>query len=109
MLVQRLGPVENAILASRTTSSRVPRFKEFQELLLVLRKLQYKESLLIENSTIDKQFAIQFRVQNFGGLTVKERQLLARIGIHPPDSSSVVSGAPNADKKIKFMFKPGQY
>ncbi|KTD16989.1 hypothetical protein [Legionella jordanis] len=103
MLVQRLGPVENAILASRTTSSRVPRFKEFQELLLVLRKLQYKESLLIENSTIDKQFAIQFRVQNFGGLTVKERQLLARIGITPQTPVVWLVGHPTQQKNQIYV------
>lgn len=82
-LVQRFGILENAVVASRVTSSRRPQFKEFLTLGSALRKLQHNEDLIMTKDKVNKTFAIKFTIRSFEPLDAKERAVLAKLRVTP--------------------------
>ena len=62
LLVQRLGPLDNAVLASRSTSSHLPKFKKFQDLCLALRAVEYMDNLTVKPDQIDNKFCLKLTI-----------------------------------------------
>ena len=81
ILIQRLGHLDNAVLASRTTSSRMPEFKQFQALGLVFRQLQYDDNLIVFAGQQEGKFAIKLMIPHFERVTPKSLALLAKHGL----------------------------
>jgi hypothetical protein len=82
-IIQQFGPIENAILASRVTSSRMPHYKEFLALGAVFGKLQHARNLKMRKDKVDEAFAIRFDITSFSNLNPKEKAILAKIGVTP--------------------------
>ncbi len=51
-IVQRLGPYNNAVIASRVTSSRIPEYKQFIAMGGVLRDLQHDDRLKVRRDML---------------------------------------------------------
>ncbi len=81
LCVQRFGPIENAVLASRTTSSRIPIFKEFLEVGLVFLHAQHEDNLSIVADKVKDKFAIKVIIKNYKRLNAKERKMLAKFDV----------------------------
>jgi hypothetical protein len=81
--VQRLGPMPNAILASRPTSSRAPVWKDFSEFSRILRKLQWLEGFKAFNDNSDGTYRIMVVVTAFDKLNAEERAFLKKLGVDP--------------------------
>lgn len=81
--VQRLGPLPNAVLASRPTSSRIPVYKDFSEFTKILRKLQWLDGLKAFNDLSDGTYRMMLIVTKFELLNPKERALLKKLEITP--------------------------
>ncbi|HBI21470.1 MAG TPA: hypothetical protein DDY37_02605 [Legionella sp.] len=81
MVIQRFGEVENASLASRDMSGRIPIFKPFLKLIAVFRHLQNQNNVLIRKDKIDGVFAIRFTINNYELLNTKERAMLAQFNV----------------------------
>jgi hypothetical protein len=80
---QRLGPFENAVVASRPTSHRVPVYEGFSELTHVLRTLQTNDALHVSNDNSLNVYRIRFDILSFKDLKPEEKQFLAKYGITP--------------------------
>jgi hypothetical protein len=80
---QRLGPFENAVVASRPTSHRVPVYKRFSKLTHVLRILQTHEALLVKNDNDLDVYRMRFDILSFKHLKPDEKRFLATYGITP--------------------------
>ena len=81
VLIQHLGPLDNATLASRPVSSRIPNYKNFLDTVAVFRHMQDKRDVLIRTDLVDNVFAIRVTFNNFTHLTARERKILARLGV----------------------------
>ena len=82
-IIQEFGPIHNAVLASRVTSSRIPHYREFLALGAVFRKLQHAGTLDMRRDKVNGAFAIRFDITTFAGLSEKEKSLLAKISATP--------------------------
>ena len=80
LFMQKLGPFENAILASRTTSTRVPEYKAFHQFGLFLHELQSGDHVTVSSETIDNNFAIKIKIKRFNLLSIKMRSLALKYG-----------------------------
>ncbi len=101
VVIERFGDVDNAVLASRAISGRIPHYKEFQEIVKVFRHLQDTENVLIRKDKIDDVFAIRVTIRRYPLLTPSERALLARYGVtaRSPDLW-LVSVMPTAKNQV---------
>lgn len=81
VVIQRFGKVENAVLASRAISGRVPEYKSFLKLVAVFRHLQDINGLAIIKDNIDNVFAIRVIIKRYHSLTPEERSLLTPFGV----------------------------
>ncbi len=82
LCVQKFGSVENAVLASRTTSNRLPIYKEFLDIGLVFLHLQHTNNIDIFTDSIDKKFAIRVEIRHYKkALNRKQKHLLAKFGV----------------------------
>lgn len=81
VLVQQIGSVENAVIASRSTSGRIPHFETFLKLGLALRELQYHDELKISSSKRNDEFAIKIRINHYSKLNARQRAILARMDV----------------------------
>ena len=81
VLIQQMGAVENAVIASRSTSSRIPKFEKFLSLGIALRTLQHNDDLKISSSKRNKAFAIKMRITHFSRLTPRQRAILAKVDV----------------------------
>jgi len=79
--VQRFGRLNNAVLASRTISSVVPEFKEFEKLGLVFLDAHHQSNFEFEPDTYQGKFAIKVIFKRYKLLTAKQRALVAKIGV----------------------------
>lgn len=79
--VQRFGKLNNAVLASRTISSVVPEYKEFQKLGLIFLDMHHKSNLEFAPDNYEGKFAIKVIFRNYKLLTPKQRTILARMGV----------------------------
>ena len=79
----RLGPYENAELASRQAASRVPVYKEFQELGLALRAIEHAGNLKVKSLQMNGGTVIKLIVKFTPSFSAGQRKVLARIGITP--------------------------
>ncbi len=80
-LIQRLADVDNATLASRAISHRIPAYKEFLRVTDVFRHLQNDENILINQDLINGVFAIRLTIKNYNILSKKERALLSKYNV----------------------------
>lgn len=87
LFAQRIGPYDNAVLASRQTSNRVPKFKAFQAWGLALRQLEYDGHLKVETDKIDGHFAIKLTVDNMKTLKPSDRKFVKKMGLTQKDPS----------------------
>lgn len=94
LLVQRLGHLDNATLASRTTSSRVPQFKEFQALGLFIRQLQKDDNLTVLSDKFNNGFAIRLKIPHFNQLKPRQKMFLAKHGVTQVTPYFVIVGNP---------------
>ncbi len=80
-VLEQFGPFDGVKLASRVTSSRVPKYGEFTRLMNVLRKLQYDERLIMSKTKIDNKFALRFDIARFEDLPTRDRATLRKINV----------------------------
>jgi hypothetical protein len=96
--IQRLGPMGNAIVASRPTSSRLPEYKEFSFFTKILRKLQWNDGYISISDTSDGTYRIHTIITRYDLLNAQEKAFLSRLGItkQTPDFwyTSVENGQP---------------
>ncbi len=103
LLIQRLGHMQNAILASRTTSSRIPKYKEFQKFGLMLRDMQYADILEVTPDQINGKFAIKLTITNFAKVKPRYLSLLARHGINAKSPMVWMVSDPSQQKNHIFV------
>lgn len=82
MTVNRFGPVENAVLASRTTSSQVPTYKNFLKLGLVFRDLQHKGLLDFVADKVEDKFSIKLIFKRYSALSPEQKRMLSLFGVN---------------------------
>lgn len=100
--VQRLGPMPNAVLASRPTSSRIPVYKDFSEFTRILRKLQWLDGLKAFNDHSDGTYRMMMIITKFDRLNPKERALLKKLGITPTDPNFWITAKDNGKPRNFF-------
>ena len=101
LVVERYGQVENAALASRAVSGRIPEYKRFISLMSLIRRLQDSNNILISNDKIDNVFAIKITIKHFNKLSERERSILAKIGVNAQSPIFwLVSVAPTAKNQL---------
>ena len=79
--LQRLGPLGNAVTASRPTSSRLPAYKEFNMFTKIMRKLQYGQGFISKEDKSDGTFRLYVMITRFDLLNQEEITLLKKMGI----------------------------
>lgn len=101
LVIQRFGSVENAVLASRAISGRIPEYKPFLTLVSVFRHLQDTNNMLIRKDLIDNVFAIRLTIPHYSKLTMHERKILSQFGV-TADSPDMwlVTNAPTAKNQV---------
>lgn len=104
LFIQRLGRLDNAFLASRTTSSRVPQFKEFQALGLDFRQLQYDNNLEVLSDKVNNEFAIKLNVPHYNKLTPKIKASFAKHGVTASTPYFMIVGTPSIKHKKNYIF-----
>ncbi|KTD43145.1 hypothetical protein [Legionella parisiensis] len=87
LTAQRIGPLDNAVIASSSISNHVPRYREFFELVNALDFLQYQHNVEINPTKIHGQFAIKFTLTHLELLKPSWRKLINRMGITPSSPS----------------------
>ena len=97
--IQRLGPMPNAVLASRPISTRVPVFKEFAEFTRILRKLQWLDSYKAFNDNSDGTYRIMIVITDFSKLNAREMALLKKLGIGPLSPNFWLSSVANSQER----------
>lgn len=97
--IQRLGPLPNAILASRPTSSRVPAYKEFSDFTRIMRKLQWLDAFKAFNDNSDGTYRIMIVITDFAKLNANELALLKKLGIEPLSPNFWISTVDNGQAK----------
>lgn len=100
--IQRLGPMPNAILASRPTSSRIPVYKDFSEFTRILRKLQWLDGLKAFNDISDGSFRLMLIITKFDQLNSQERALLKKLDITPTDPNFWITTKDNGQPRNFF-------
>jgi hypothetical protein len=80
-IVQRFNHIDNAIIASRVTSSRIPQYKEFMGIGESLLKLQHADSFIMTRSEVNGKFAIHFRILSLAALNSKDRANIRKLGV----------------------------
>ncbi|MDF1757133.1 MAG: hypothetical protein P1U74_02400 [Legionellaceae bacterium] len=80
-ITQRFNNIENASIASRVTSSRIPIYKEFMDIGYTLLKLQHTNQYLMRMSKLHNKFAIHFIILSFEGLNKHDMANLKKIGV----------------------------
>lgn len=83
VMVQRLGPYENAVLASRVTSNRMPIYKDFRLLGRTLADLQRNGQLTFQGEPRDTGFTVRFTISSFKGLSLKQLFMFNNLGVNP--------------------------
>lgn len=102
IFVQHLGHMDNATLASRTTSSRLPKYKDFHQFGLTILALQHDDNLIVTNDKISGDFAIRLTVKDFKRLTPKQRVILAKHHFTPATPSVWIVSWPTQEKQELF-------
>lgn len=100
--IQRLGPLSNAQLASRPTSSRIPEYKEFSEFTRILRKLQWTDGIRAFNDLSNGSYRMMLVITKFEQLTPQERALLKKIGITPLTPNFWITAKDNGEPRNFF-------
>ncbi|MDP3561243.1 MAG: hypothetical protein Q8R83_03590 [Legionellaceae bacterium] len=83
LCVQKLGPYENAILASRSVTGRIPIYKDFHTISWAFHRLEERRAIEYEGTKVDKQFAIKFHILSFAGLSAQDLRLFRQVGVTP--------------------------
>ncbi len=97
--IQRLGPLPNAVLASRPTSSRVPEYERFGAFTQILRKLQWLDGFRAFNDHTDGSYRIMIVITTFEKLTPTERAFLKTLGITPLTPNFWITSADNGQPR----------
>ncbi len=104
LLVQRLGRLDNASLASRTTSSRPPKYKEFQAIGLIFRDLQHRDNLEVLSDKVDDHFAIKLLIPRYQELTPQQRVVFAKHGVTAATPYFIIVSEPSAHHPQNQIF-----
>lgn len=82
--IQRLGSMENALVASRPGSHRVPVFKDFTRFTKIMRKIQNHSAYTIHFDETIKPYKLEFHILNFKILREDEIRFLQKfVGVSP--------------------------
>lgn len=81
--IQKLDNMDNAVIASRPLSHRIPQYKAFSEFTKILRDLQIHYHILIHSDTDLDYYRLRFEVTSFKGLSASQMRGLAHHGITP--------------------------
>jgi hypothetical protein len=81
VIIQRFGNLDNASLASRAVSGRIPVYKPFLEIISVFRHMQQTSGITITKDMIDNVFAIRMTFTDYKQLTARERLVLSKVGV----------------------------
>ena len=93
--IQRLGPMTNAITASRPTSSRIPVYKEFNHFTSIMRRLQYSEGYHTESDNSDGSYRLHVTITRFDLLKHADIMLLKKLGISAQTPDFWYTSVPN--------------
>ena len=80
-IVQRFNHIDNAIIASRVTSSRIPQYKEFMGIGEALLKLQHADAFIMTRAKKNDKFAIHFRINSLASLNSKDKANIRKLGV----------------------------
>lgn len=97
--IQRLGPMTNAITASRPTSSRVPVYKEFSHFSHIMRRLQYADGYHPQADKSDGSFRLHVTITRFDVLKPDDIVFLKKIGITPQTPDFWYASVPNGQPR----------
>ena len=81
IVFQRFGTTQNAVLASREISARIPEYKKFVTIMDMFRHLQQANNLLIRKDLIDNVFAIRLTINDFKLVSPHDRAILAQFNV----------------------------
>lgn len=101
IMIQRFGDVENASLASRAISGRIPVYKPFLDLVAAFRHLQDDDNVWINKDNVNGEFAIKVGIKNYALLNAKDRAIFAKYDV-TADSPTLwlISGTPSAKNQV---------
>lgn len=94
LLIQRLGPYDNASLASRQTSERAPTYEAFQAWGLMMRDLEYTHHLAVEPVEFQGGFSLKVIIKGFKTIPQKYLVRLQKIGITPETPAFWIDSTP---------------
>ena len=97
--LQRLGPLGNAVTASRPTSSRLPEYKAFNKFTKIMRKLQYADGFMTKDDKSDGTFRLHFIITRFDILNQEEKALLKKLGVTEKTPDFWFASAPNNEDR----------
>lgn len=100
LFFQRMGPLDNAILSDRTTSSHAPEYKLFHRFGLFLHDLQYNGHLSVGDGKVNNNYVIKIKIQHFDTLTAKQRAYAKRYGLTPDSPELILCATPMQGKNI---------
>jgi hypothetical protein len=80
-IVQKMGPFENAIIASRGVTQHIPIYESFLRLSWIFHQLQYGNNLNVTYEKVHDRFAIKFSIPHLSKLDNASKKVLAKIGI----------------------------
>lgn len=103
--IQRLGPMQNAIVASRPSSHRIPIYKEFSQFTKIMRKLDMADAYTFEFDDSTKPASIKFDILSFKPLKAEDIQFLRRnLGVTPahPNFKIVTQKLENSEPRTFF-------
>ncbi len=103
LLVQRMGEYENAVLASRPISGRIPVYKPFKKVAGVFRHLQDAENLVISKDRINGVFAIKVRIKHYSQLSTEDRSILSHFGVTASSPQLWFVSTPSKEKNNVFL------
>ncbi len=79
--LQRAGDAMNASNAARPTSSHPPRFKSFDEMVYVLRRLQLNDAFVILYEATNNGNTLTFKLNKRAKLTAKDLAIFRKAGV----------------------------
>ncbi|AHE65606.1 hypothetical protein [Legionella oakridgensis] len=100
--LQRAGDAINASSAARPTSIHMPHYREFMDMVYVLRRLQINDAFIISYQTDNHRETLTLHLNKKAKLSVKEKQILRKAGINLYENKIIFTNyeAPHATTVI---------
>ena len=103
VLIQRMGEYENAVLASRPISGRIPIYKSFKKLMGVFRRLQDDENMVISKDKINGVFAIKVKIKHYSQLSTEDLSILSHFAVSASSPQFWLVKTPSKEKNNVYL------